>query len=133
MKARKLIKRTLKCLISQQFSISVDRIKEYGRFQDLGIYSFQLENLKPFFVDQMGIDVKKKELRDCEDLCDMTDLVLKKLNLDDDDEVSTSHYTPSSSTEEGLTIKDLYLGIKIIGLLTGVPILPSVFDILDFN
>ncbi|NUO00293.1 MAG: hypothetical protein HUU01_06715 [Saprospiraceae bacterium] len=88
MKARKLVKRSLKTLISYHANVPVTDIKEFKDFSDLGIYSFHLEALKPSLMQQMGITVKKKELRACDDLFDMIGLILDKLGVDGDYEVS---------------------------------------------
>lgn len=121
MKARKLVKRSLKALISYHANVPVTEIKEFKDFSDLGIYSFHLEALKPSIMEQMGIKVKRKELSACDDLFDMIGLILEKLGVDADYEVS-NHTSSGRRTSYGgfandLTWRDwLKIGTSIAGL-----------------
>jgi|GEM_PF-5463760 acyl carrier protein len=125
MKARKLVKRSLKALISYHTNVPVTDIKEFKDFSDLGIYSFQLEDLKSSIMEQMGIEVKKKELRACDDLFDMIGLILEKLGVDGDYEVSpgSGSRTSYGGPANDLTWRDwLRIGSAIVGVCGASPL-----------
>ncbi len=133
MKARKLVKRSLKALISYHTNVPVTDIKEFKDFSDLGIYSFQLEDLKPSIMEQMGVKVKKKELRECDDLFDMIKLILEKLGVGADYEVSPGTGFVSNTGHGGfandLTWKDWLRIANSIARLCGI----SPLGLIDFE
>jgi hypothetical protein len=132
MKARKLVKRILKAMLSKHFDIPVEDIKELKSFSALDIYSYHLEDLKPTINALFNIETRKRELRDCDDLYDMIDLVLEKLGWNDEDEIAintVSHgprYPRQGNNGQGLSLKEgmqiaslacNILGINVAGLL----------------